>query len=140
MTLINGHVLSDLTLSAVQAEAIRAHVKHGENSLLNPGIPSGLKLAALMEEVGEVAHELTYDTEDNRDNLVKELIQVANVALSWVESLEGHAARNAHREPEPQSDDELPGMWSTSDYTGGPDDATSERLRDAYEYRTGDDS
>lgn len=37
-------------------------------------------------------------------------------------------------------DDDLPGMWSTSDYTGGPDDATSERLRDAYEYRTGDDS
>lgn len=82
--------LSPLTLDAVQAEAISAYAKHGSMSLLNPNTPVHLKLAALMEEVGEVAHELTYDVEDNKDKLVKELLQVAAVALSWVECLEGN--------------------------------------------------
>lgn len=81
--------LSPLTLDAVQAEAVRAHLKHGANSMLNPDLPWWLKLAALVEEVGEVAHELTYDQSGDRDKLVKELIQVASVALTWVESLEG---------------------------------------------------
>lgn len=99
--MMNAFPLSALTLDAVQAEAIRAHLKHGDNSLLNPGMPWGLKLAALMEEVGEVAHELTYDQAvgpargPDRDRLVKELLQVASVALSWVESLEGEWARVA---------------------------------------------
>lgn len=82
--------LSPLTLDAVQAEAIRAHLKHGDNSLLNPNLHWSLKLSSLMEEVGEVAHELTYDVEDNKNDLVKELLQVASVALCWVESLEGN--------------------------------------------------
>ena len=30
-----GLVLSDLTLSAIQAEATRAHLRHGPNSILN---------------------------------------------------------------------------------------------------------
>jgi hypothetical protein len=84
--------LSALTLDAVQAEAVRAYLKHGDMSLLNPEVPWSLKLAALMEEVGEVAHELTYDCEGGsgvRERLVQELLQVASVALSWVESLEG---------------------------------------------------
>ncbi len=84
-------MLSDLTLSAVRAESIRAHVKHGDQSLLNPSMPAVLKLAALVEECGEVGRALTYDNGGDRDHLVKELIQVASVALSWVESLEGDA-------------------------------------------------
>jgi NTP pyrophosphatase (non-canonical NTP hydrolase) len=47
------------------------------------------RLAILVEEVGEVAHELTYDSSGDRDKLVKELIQVAAMAASWVEYLEG---------------------------------------------------
>lgn len=88
-------VLSDLTLSAIQAEATRAHLKHGEHSMLGPHYSSGDRLAILVEEVGEVAHELTYDQggpavgEGRRDELVKELIQVAAMAASWVEYLEG---------------------------------------------------
>lgn len=88
-------VLSDITLSAVQAEATRAHLKHGEYSMLGPHYSSGDRLAILVEEVGEVAHELTYDQggpgvgEGRRDELVKELIQVAAMALTWVEHLEG---------------------------------------------------
>ena len=50
------------------------------------------RLAILVEEVGEVAHELTYDQggrDGRRDELVKELIQVAAMAASWIEHLEG---------------------------------------------------
>ena len=88
-------VLSDLTLSAIQAEATRARLKHGEHSMLGTNYSSGDRLAILMEEVGEVAHELTYDQggagggEGRRDELVKELIQVAAMAATWVEYLEG---------------------------------------------------
>lgn len=87
-------VLSELTLSAIQAEATRAHLKHGEHSMLGPYCSSGDRLAILVEEVGEVAHELTYDQggpggQGRRDELVKELIQVAAMAASWIEYLEG---------------------------------------------------
>lgn len=88
-------VLSELTLAAIQAEATRAHLRHGEHSMLGKGYSSGDRLAILVEEVGEVAHELTYDQggpgvgEGRRDELVKELIQVAAMAASWVEFLEG---------------------------------------------------
>jgi hypothetical protein len=88
-------VLSDLTLNAIQAEATRAHLLHGEHSMMGPRYSSGDRLAILVEEVGEVAHELTYDMggpgvgEGRRAELVKELIQVAAMAASWVEYLEG---------------------------------------------------
>jgi hypothetical protein len=82
-------VLSGLTLSAIQAEATRAHLKHGEHSMLGPQYTAHERLAILVEEVGEVAHELTYDQDGDRDKLVKELIQVAAMAASWVECLEG---------------------------------------------------
>lgn len=86
--------LSPLTLDAVQAEALRAHLKHGPKSLLNPDMPPIEKLAALVEEVGEVGRALTYD-QDHSEGLVKELIQVASVALTWVESIEGGSRRAA---------------------------------------------
>jgi hypothetical protein len=89
-------VLSDITLSAIQAEATRAHLKHGEHSMLGPARTNTERLAILVEEVGEVAHELTYDqggAESRRDELVKELIQVAAMAASWVEFLEGSHSR-----------------------------------------------
>jgi NTP pyrophosphatase (non-canonical NTP hydrolase) len=134
-------MLSDLTLDAVRAESIRAHVKHhrpdeGSGSLFDDGLTILSRLAALMEEVGEVADELvkagsdldtklllfssyvfnagevarkmTYDgggepgltgtgmrelpPRVDRAKLRKELIQVANVALSWAQQVEdgGH--------------------------------------------------
>jgi hypothetical protein len=88
-------VLSGATLSAIQAEATRAHLRHGEYSMLGSRYTSGDRLAILVEEVGEVAHELAYDQggpgvgEGRRDELVKELIQVAAMAASWVEVLRG---------------------------------------------------
>lgn len=133
-------MLSDLTLNAVRAESIRAHVKHhrpdeGSGSLFDNGLTILSRLAALMEEVGEVADEfvkagpeldtktllfasyvlnagevarkMTYDgggsggesglttigTRElpagvDRTKLVKELHQVANVALSWAQQIE----------------------------------------------------
>lgn len=73
-------------LGEVANEAIRAHLKHGTESLLDPDCSHTegrkTKLGLLMEEVGEVARCLTYDEEDSV-RLREELIQVANVALSW---------------------------------------------------------
>ncbi len=100
-------VLSDLTLNAIQAEATRAHLRHGEHSMLGPNYSSGDRLAILVEEVGEVAHELTYDQggpgvgQGRRDELVKELIQVAAMAATWVEFLEGSHARAGSISPTP---------------------------------------
>ena len=91
MTATPKLVLSELTLSAIQAEATRAYLKHGQHSMLGPDYSSGDRLAILVEEVGDVAQELTYDHGggQRRDELVKELIQVAAMAASWVEFLEG---------------------------------------------------
>src|ERR1035441_490252 len=86
-------VLSGLTLNAIQAEATRAHLRHGENSMMGTRYSSGDRLAILVEEVGEVAHELTYDQDADRDKLVKELIQVSAMAATWVEFLEGGGSR-----------------------------------------------
>jgi NTP pyrophosphatase (non-canonical NTP hydrolase) len=89
-------VLSDLTLSAIQAEATRARLKHGDHSMLGPK-SDDRRLAILTEEVGEVARELNDAEIDgrevDRDKLVKELIQVGAMAASWVEALEGEGAR-----------------------------------------------
>lgn len=87
-------LLSNLTLDAIQAEALRAYIKHGEYSMFSPHYSSGDRLAILVEEVGEVAHELTYDRggpavgEGRRVELVKELIQVSASSAAWVEFLE----------------------------------------------------
>ena len=88
-------VLSDITLSAVQAEATRAHLRRGEHSMLGSAVTEADRLAILAEETGEVARELNEDRlgnippDDWRDRRVKELIQVAAMALTWVEHLEG---------------------------------------------------
>jgi hypothetical protein len=87
-------ILSDLTLSAVQAEATRAYLLHGDHSMLGAAVTESDRLAILTEEIGEVARELNEDRLGNldgdwKDRRVKELLQVAAMALSWVEALEG---------------------------------------------------
>jgi len=88
---MKAYVLQDLTISAVRAEAMRAHLKHARagGSLRDPLMPALSKLAALGEEYGEVCRALTYDGDQGKAHLVKELLQVASVALTWVEALEG---------------------------------------------------
>jgi hypothetical protein len=82
-------VLSNATLAAVAAEALRAHRKHGPNggSLLDLGMGVDRRLAALGEEFGEVCRALTYDGGQGVEHLIKELVQTASVALTWVEHL-----------------------------------------------------
>lgn len=86
----NTTMIQPLTASAIVAESASSIAKHGlEHSPINPAVSRGEKLAMLVEEVGEVAHLLTYDTEFSRYEIIKELIQVANVAAMWAESEEG---------------------------------------------------
>jgi hypothetical protein len=72
----------DHVLDEVRAEHHRARAKHGEHSLDGSLMDDTRRLAALMEEVGEAAGELTYD-KDSDVRLRVELIQVANVAVTW---------------------------------------------------------
>lgn len=81
---------SEITILLVGEEANRAHQKHGPSggSILRPDTPTLTKLAALVEEVGEVARLLTYDGAGTRDRLYAELKQVAAVAVTWMDSLD----------------------------------------------------
>jgi hypothetical protein len=77
--------ISPTVLQAVTAEAVRAIAKHGlTHSPINPDTPPGEALAMLTEEVGEVAHALTYDADPAA--LEGELVQVAAVALMWLQA------------------------------------------------------
>jgi hypothetical protein len=70
----------------------RAVVKHGDRTLDGPGLSDIERLAALVEEVGEVAELFTYDHTGADEALYKakiraELMDVANVCLTWVRIL-----------------------------------------------------
>lgn len=70
----------------VAREYTSAVIKHGEMTMDGDLVNDRLRLAALMEEVGEAAEHLTYDKEGMEAasaELYHELIQVANVALTW---------------------------------------------------------
>jgi hypothetical protein len=87
--LMPGESINAETLEAVQAESIRATLKHGfENTNLNPALPYLQKLANLGEEVGEVSQIFTYDKfgPGHHSLLYTELIQVANLALGWAQA------------------------------------------------------
>jgi NTP pyrophosphatase (non-canonical NTP hydrolase) len=80
--------LADSTIQAVQATVISSIGKHGYHTPLNKHMHPGIKLMILVEEVGEVAKELLEHpptTNSNSDVLVKELLQVAAMALSWAQ-------------------------------------------------------
>lgn len=81
--------LSPVTLAAINAETVRAQVMHNDRSYLGNSLTETERLAGLVEEVGEVGRAMTYDNNQGKDHLVKELIQVASVAASWAEWLDG---------------------------------------------------
>jgi len=70
----------------VHRERLRAHAKHGAagNSREDAAWSDSEWLPILIEEIGEVAHELTYDVQSQRkmDRLRAELIQVAAMACA----------------------------------------------------------
>lgn len=103
-------LLSDLTLAAIQAEATGAHAKHKQFSMLYG--TNDRRFRILMEEAAEVARELNdaeiYDRPVDRDKLVKELVQVAAMAATWIEAAEGgHDTqyRPIQRKPDPHTQD-----------------------------------
>lgn len=78
-------MISESTFLMVQREVARAKTLHRDKALTNPDLPDLEKLAALVEEVGEVGKALTYDQLGH--GLVEELTQVAACALSWIEAI-----------------------------------------------------
>lgn len=89
-----GLVLSELTLDAIQAEATRAYLRHGDKSMFGVSF-NDERLPILIEEVGEVARAMNDERlgklADDNASLIRELIQVAAMAATWVEKLEGGA-------------------------------------------------
>lgn len=81
--------LSSEILDAVRIESKRAHEKHVDNggSIFDPNMPTAQKLAALVEEAGEVARAMTYDGDKGTEHLIEELVQLGNVALTWADCL-----------------------------------------------------
>ncbi len=73
--------------AAIQAERGRQERLYADGQLpwiaSRPDCPNDLRLAALMEEVGEVARAY----HDDADNLERELVQVAAVAVAWLEAI-----------------------------------------------------
>lgn len=86
-------------LYAVRLERERQEAKWAEKrdeglewfSCADHRMPDGDKLAVLMEEVGEVARELYDARAEKREpsaNLHTELVQLAAVAVAWIECIE----------------------------------------------------
>lgn len=81
-------LLSDLTTNAIQAEALRAHLKHGAHSMLGERSDER-RFAIVAEEVGEVArwlNELALGNDPDPDDLEVELIQCAAMFATWIEA------------------------------------------------------
>jgi hypothetical protein len=105
-----GLLLSHITLAAIQAEATGAHAKHKQFSMLYGS--NDRRFRIMMEEAAEVARELNdaeiYDRPVDKDKLVAELIQVAAMAATWIEALEGDhdpGYRSVQRKPDPHAQD-----------------------------------
>lgn len=80
--------------SEVDEARSRAHEKHGEQSIERLPPRHIAWLPVLTEELGEVAHELTYDAKGG--SLRAELIDVLAVASAWLDALD--RADRAERE------------------------------------------
>lgn len=83
---MHNDVISPAVLAEVAAEAARAHAKHGARSILDPQAPDSARLPVLVEEVGEVARAMLEGADAG--HLRAELLQVAAVALTWVEAID----------------------------------------------------
>ncbi len=87
-------MISPYTVFDIEQARERADKKHGVNGIEQLPVGSDRWLAILTEELGEVAHTLTYDVDDEySDQLVSELIDVASVATAWLDALLGRRRR-----------------------------------------------
>jgi NTP pyrophosphatase (non-canonical NTP hydrolase) len=79
-----------------------ARLKHGEQSIERIRATDPRWLSILVEEVGEVAHELTYDAvhAGSREEAIRaELIDVIAVASSWADALD-HVIEQQNKPPD----------------------------------------
>ena len=79
----------------VCSERKRAHLKHGESSMVNKAWNNPIFLSVLLEEVGEVAKALnnhwiplTNQPSKLAEELRKELIQVQAMAEEWTAAID----------------------------------------------------
>jgi hypothetical protein len=87
---MTARMFDSITINAVHAAFVSAQVKRGVTGTpARRDMPHGERLAILVEEVGEVAHAMTYGGGDgDGTGLVADLLQVAAMALAWVEGVE----------------------------------------------------
>jgi hypothetical protein len=71
---------------------LKAHIKHGANSIESIPADSPRWMAILVEEVGEVAHTQTYD--GPAGGLRAELIDVLAVASAWLSAIDAEGESN----------------------------------------------
>ena len=76
----------------VQEARANAHAKHGDHSIEAIDPTDHRWLSILVEEIGETAHELTYDA---TGSLRAELIDVLSVASAWVDAIDRSARGSA---------------------------------------------
>lgn len=77
-------------LDLICRERERQEAKHPGKTCASPSVSDLERLGILVEEVGELSHELTYDAEKSEENRVLiELVQVTAVGLSWIERILG---------------------------------------------------
>lgn len=100
MTTVPEYLPDTAVYHEVHAERVRAHIKHGEagNSREDAHWANAEWLPILTEELGEVAHELTYDVAVGlgqldgeagvKARLRKELVQVAAMACAWIDAID----------------------------------------------------
>ena len=74
----------------IHQERVKAHKTHGANGNSREDAEAMNEewLPILMEEVGEVAHWFTYDTEKDISELRDELVQIAAMAAAWIDSID----------------------------------------------------
>ena len=101
--------------SEVQRARAAAHAKHGQNSIEALKGTDSRWLAVLTEEVGEVAHEQTYDA---TGDLRAELMDVLSVASAWVDALDRGAPRHTVSSSNDAVADLVEALRLTVEYVG----------------------
>jgi NTP pyrophosphatase (non-canonical NTP hydrolase) len=89
---VTGGDLMVSIMGDVMQERMRQIVKWGgpeADGVENPSTPDPVRLRTLVEEVGEVAEAMGRPEDGNgKRDLRTELIQVAAVAVAWIEGLD----------------------------------------------------
>lgn len=93
------HILEEVRLERLRQDRLKAEGKFSWNCA--DDVSDLERLPVLTEETGEVARAIC---DKNQKNLREELIQVAAVAIAWVEGLARRDERLKGREVDAESD------------------------------------